>query len=131
MVRTLSHLYGEPFERNRAYSLVIGLMGGFLPARLAAVVGTTATHLVPGFNLFGLAVSSFTAAAYARRIGRMLIDHFERQAELERERLAAAPVPRWQKLWPIRLARTGRARARSALGHRIGRGWLKRQSEAG
>ena len=29
--------------------------------------------LVPGYNLFGLAVSSVTASAYARSVGRMLI----------------------------------------------------------
>ena len=54
------------------------------------------------------------AAAYARKIGRLLIDHFERKAELERERLALTPVRRWQNISPIRLVRGGRARSRSA-----------------
>ena len=130
MVRALSNLYGEPLERNRAYGVVIGLMGGVLPTRLAAVASSTIVHFVPGYNLVGLAVSSVTAAAYARRIGRILIDHFERKAELERERLALKPVRRWRNIWPIRLARGGRARTRSALGHRIRRGWLKRRADS-
>ena len=58
MVRELSRLYGVPFERNRAYSLVIGLIGGVMPARLATVVGSTVGAFVPGINLVGLAVSS-------------------------------------------------------------------------
>ena len=86
MVKALSDLYGVPFEDNRAYSLVIGLMGGVMPTRLATVASSTVLHFVPGYNLVGLAISSVTAAAYARKIGRILIDHFERNAELDRKR---------------------------------------------
>jgi uncharacterized protein (DUF697 family) len=111
MVRALSRLYGVPFERNRAYSLVIGLLGGVMPTRLATAVTVTMVSFVPGYNLFGLAVTSVTASAYARSIGRMLIDRFEREAALDRkaalqrERLALKRGRRWTNIWPVRLAK--------------------------
>jgi uncharacterized protein (DUF697 family) len=105
MVRALSRLYNVPFKRNRAYSLVIGLLGGVMPTRLATAVTVTMISFVPGANLFGLAVTSVTASAYARTIGRRLIDHFEREAALERkaaQRLASKRGRRWANIWPIR-----------------------------
>jgi hypothetical protein len=38
MVKSLSALYGVPFERNRTRAIVIGLMGGVMPAGLATVI---------------------------------------------------------------------------------------------
>ena len=87
MVRALGKLYGVPYERNRAYALVIGLMGGVMPTGLAKIATSTIAHFVPGYNLVGLAVSSVTASAYARNIGRLLIDHFESGAVSELEGL--------------------------------------------
>jgi len=43
------------------------------------------SYFIPGYNLVGLAVSSVTASALARSIGRMLIEHFETGATLERD----------------------------------------------
>jgi CRP-like cAMP-binding protein/uncharacterized protein (DUF697 family) len=108
MVRALSMLYGVPVKRNRAYSLVIGLLGGVMPTRLATAVTVTMISFVPGANLFGLAVTSVTASAYARTIGRRLIDHFEREAALKRkavQHLASKRGRRWAKIWPIRLTK--------------------------
>ena len=55
MVKALSELYGVPFDGNRAYSVVIGLLGGVMPTRLATAATSTIVYFVPGFNLFGLA----------------------------------------------------------------------------
>jgi CRP-like cAMP-binding protein len=127
MVRALGDVYDKPIERNRAYGIVIGLMGGVLPTRLATVATSTAIFLVPGANFFGLAVSSMTASAFARRIGRMLVDHFDREAELERERLAWEQSQR-ANVWFRRLARRYRAR-RQATEEDGGRfGWLRRSA---
>ncbi len=38
---------------------------------------------MPGLNLIGLAVSSVTSGAYARRIGQLFIEHFENGAPLD------------------------------------------------
>jgi uncharacterized protein (DUF697 family) len=83
MVRSLSALYGVPFERNRTRSIVIALMGGALPTGFATIATSTITLFVPGLNLLGLAVSSVTSGAYARAIGQLFIEHFENGAAVD------------------------------------------------
>ena len=80
MIRSLSKLYGVPFEHNRTRAVVIGLMGGVLPTGLATVAATTVTYFVPGYGLLGLAASSVTSSTYARSIGQLYIEHFENGA---------------------------------------------------
>ena len=82
MVKSLSELYGVPFEHDRARTIVVGLMGGLVPTGLAAVTTSTLAYVVPASNLLGLAVSSITAAACTRNIGRIFVDHFESGATL-------------------------------------------------
>jgi uncharacterized protein (DUF697 family) len=82
MVKLLSDLYGVPFQRDRARAIVIGLMGGAMPTGLAAATASTLVYIVPGSNLIGLAVSSVTAIACTRGIGRIFIEHFESGATL-------------------------------------------------
>jgi uncharacterized protein (DUF697 family) len=77
MVTLLSTLYGVPFERNRARAMVIGLMGGILPTGVRELTTSTLLSILPGANLIGLAMSSVTAAACTRGIGRIFVDHFE------------------------------------------------------
>ena len=83
MVKSLSELYGVPFERNRTRSIIISLMGGALPTGFATIATSTLTYVVPGFNLIGLAVSSVTSGAYARNIGQLFIEHFENGATVD------------------------------------------------
>jgi uncharacterized protein (DUF697 family) len=82
MVKVLSGLYGVPFQRDRARAMVIGLMGGTVPTGLAAVTTSTLVTLIPASGLIGLAVSSVTAIACTRSIGRIFIEHFESGATL-------------------------------------------------
>jgi CRP-like cAMP-binding protein len=121
MVRALNELYGVPPEDNRVYGIAIGLAGGLVPSRFGPLAASAIAPFVPGYNLFGLAVSSVTASAYARKVGRMLIDDFERRAALERKR-AASRVRRWPDIWPLRWARSDRTWSRSALERGIRRG---------
>ena len=83
MVKSLSELYGVPFERNRTRSIVIALMGGALPTGFSTIVTSSATYLVPGLNLVGLAISSVTSGIYARSIGQLYIEHFENGAAVD------------------------------------------------
>jgi uncharacterized protein (DUF697 family) len=83
MVKSLSDLYGVPFERNRTRSVIIGLMGGALPTGFATIATSTIALFVPGVNVLGLAVSSVTSGAYARSIGQLFIEHFENGAALD------------------------------------------------
>jgi uncharacterized protein (DUF697 family) len=82
MVKSLSTLYGVNFERNRARAIVIGLMGGIMPAGLATAATSTLVYFIPGYNLLGLAVSSVAASACARSVGQIFIDHFENGSTL-------------------------------------------------
>jgi uncharacterized protein (DUF697 family) len=83
MVKSLSELYGVPFERNRTRSIVIALMGGALPTGFSTIATSTLTVFVPGLNLIGLAVASVTSGAYARSIGQLFIEHFENGAAVD------------------------------------------------
>lgn len=77
MVKTLSDLYGVPFERDRTQSIIIGLMGGAAPTGVAAATASTLAFVVPGGGVVGLAVSSLTAAALTRGIGLVFVERFE------------------------------------------------------
>jgi uncharacterized protein (DUF697 family) len=88
MVKVLSAHYGAPFERDRANAIVVGLLGGAMPTGMAAVTISTLGYVLPSANLFGIAVSSITAAACTRGIGRFFAEHFESGATL-----ADLPVP--------------------------------------
>jgi CRP-like cAMP-binding protein len=103
MVKALYELYDKPFEINRAHSLVAGLMAGAIPARLATVAG-----FVPGVHVLGLAVASLTAAVLSRRLGHKLIEHFEREAAIERDRIALEEFRR-ANVWFRRWTRNSRA----------------------
>src|SRR6185436_4190005 len=115
MVRQLCRHYDVPFQSNRAYALVLGSMGGVMPTGLATFA-TSTIYFVPGPNFIGLAVSSVTASAYARDIGRVLIDHFEAGETLEPDHLPDRRPWLWQELWGPRIARRERAWARAVYG---------------
>jgi uncharacterized protein (DUF697 family) len=82
MVKVLSDLYAVPFQRDRARAIIVGMMGGVVPTGLAAVTTSTLFYIVPGSLLIGLAVSSITAAACTRGIGRIFVEHYESGATL-------------------------------------------------
>ena len=77
MVRQLCALYGVPFRRDRARSMIVGLIGGAVPTGFGAATASTLAFLVPASALFGLAVSAVTAGALTRGIGLVFIEHFE------------------------------------------------------
>jgi uncharacterized protein (DUF697 family) len=82
MVKVLSDHYNVPFERDRARAIVVGLVAGAMPTGLATVTSSTLVHVVPGGTFVGLAVSSLSAAACTRSIGRVFVEHFENGATL-------------------------------------------------
>ena len=76
MVKLLSELYAVPFEQGRVRALVLSLMGGIMPAGVGTVTASTLLYVIPGSVLFGLAMSSVSAAACTRAIGRVFVEHF-------------------------------------------------------
>jgi uncharacterized protein (DUF697 family) len=76
MVKLLSELYAVPFEQGRVRALVLSLMGGIMPAGVGTVTASTLLYVIPGSALVGLAMSSVSAAACTRAIGRVFVEHF-------------------------------------------------------
>jgi uncharacterized protein (DUF697 family) len=82
MVKVLSNHYGAPFEKDRARAIVVGFVAGVMPSGLGSIASSTLTYLMPHAAIAGLAVSSVTAAACTRSIGRIFVEHFENGATL-------------------------------------------------
>jgi uncharacterized protein (DUF697 family) len=80
MIKSLSELYGLPFERDKARTVIIGLMGGAAPSGLAAAASTTLLHVMPAAGAVGMVVSSVAAATLTRRIGMSYLERFEAAA---------------------------------------------------
>ncbi len=77
MVQALSELYGVPFQRDRTRSLIVGIVGGAVPAGLGSATSSTLMWVVPGGLLAGMGVSAISAAALTRGIGLVFIESFE------------------------------------------------------
>jgi uncharacterized protein (DUF697 family) len=77
MVKTLSDLYGVPFQRDRTRSLIVGIVGAAVPTGLGTATASTLMFVIPGGMLVGLGVSAITAAALTRGIGLVFVDSFE------------------------------------------------------
>ena len=82
MVKVLADHYGVAFEKDRARAIVVGFVAGVMPSGLGSIASSTLTYLMPHSALAGLAVSSVTAAACTRSIGRIFVEHFENGATL-------------------------------------------------
>jgi len=82
MVKALSKHYGVPFERDRARAVVVGLVGGAMPAGAVAVTTSALVYIVPPSAILGVAVSAITAATFTHSIGSIFIEHFESGAAL-------------------------------------------------
>jgi uncharacterized protein (DUF697 family) len=91
MVKVLSNHYGVPFERDRARTIVVALVGGTMPMGVATLATSTVWYIVPPAALMGLAASCLTAAGFTRSIGRIFVEHFETGATLKD---FSAPEPR-------------------------------------
>jgi uncharacterized protein (DUF697 family) len=92
MVGTLSRHYGVAFEHERTRAVVVALVGGAMPTGAAAVATSAMIAVVPPTALVALAVSSMTAAAFTRGVGRIFIEQFERTASLEDASAAPAAL---------------------------------------
>jgi uncharacterized protein (DUF697 family) len=77
MAKTLSSLYEMPFQRDRARTIVIGILGSAAPTGLGVATASTLALAFPGSAFVGVAVSALTAAALTGKIGLIFIDQFE------------------------------------------------------
>jgi uncharacterized protein (DUF697 family) len=78
MLAELAKLYGVPFDKVRARSLITSLVGGIVPQGVAAgLVGTTAKALPGMGTVIGIGSAMATAAVATDAIGKWFIQHFE------------------------------------------------------
>jgi len=94
MVKVLSAHYGVAFEKDRSRAIVVGLVAGAMPMGIGTVASSALLYVVPvpGSAIAGLAVSSVTAAACTRSIGRIFVEHFESGAPLDQFRADRSPA---------------------------------------
>jgi uncharacterized protein (DUF697 family) len=77
MVKALCDLYELPFESNQTRSIIMGLIGGSVPAGLGYATASVVGLVLPAAAFVGLAASSASAAAMTRGIGLVFIEYFE------------------------------------------------------
>jgi uncharacterized protein (DUF697 family) len=78
MLSELSALYGVPFERNRARSIISALVGSVVPYGVGAGLGGLVMKSMPVLGwAVGLATVALLARAMTRAIGTVFIQHFE------------------------------------------------------
>lgn len=82
MVKVLSKHYSVPFERDRARAIVVAMVVGAMPTGIGAVASSALFYVIPSAALPALAISSFSAAACTRSVGRIFVEHFESGATL-------------------------------------------------
>jgi uncharacterized protein (DUF697 family) len=80
MVRQLSELYQVPFQRDRARSVIVSLIGGAAPSGFGFATSSTLMWIIPGGLFVGLGVSALTAGALTRAIGQVFVEGFENGA---------------------------------------------------
>lgn len=78
MLVSLAKLYGIPFDKVRARSLISALMGGILPQGIAAGAAGTAAKAMPGMGtVVGIGAAMASAALATDMIGNRFIVHLE------------------------------------------------------
>ena len=82
MVQQLSALYQVPFQRDRARTAIVSLIGGAAPSGFGAATSSLLMWVVPGGLLVGLGVSALSAGALTRAIGQVFVESFENGAQL-------------------------------------------------
>ncbi len=95
MIQRLAELYGVPFRRMRARSLLSALLGGFVPYSLTATLASAAAKLTPGLGtVVGITGALSSSVLATETIGRLFIQHFEAGgslADFEPARYLAKP----------------------------------------
>src|SRR5262249_12161066 len=74
MVKALSDLYGVPFERDRARTAIVALIGGSVPTGLGSAPGSRVGLVIRVGALAARAVPSLSAAPLPRGIGAVFIE---------------------------------------------------------
>ncbi|MBV8135779.1 MAG: DUF697 domain-containing protein [Deltaproteobacteria bacterium] len=83
MIDDLAEQFGRNYTEAEGRHTLAALTAGLITPAIAAPSIASAVVLIPGVGpLFGLAASPVTAAAATRLIGRLAVEHFERDEQL-------------------------------------------------
>jgi uncharacterized protein (DUF697 family) len=82
MVQQLSALYQVPFQRDRARTAIVSLIGGAAPSGFGLATSSALMWIIPGGLFVGLGVSALSAGALTRAIGQVFVESFEDGAQL-------------------------------------------------
>jgi uncharacterized protein (DUF697 family) len=79
MLRKLAEIYEVPFTRNLVKSILAALVGGIAPTKAALGATGSLVKAIPGIGTYiGWATMPALAGATSYAIGRVFIEHFER-----------------------------------------------------
>src|SRR5262249_8887816 len=82
LLKRLAGEYGVPFQYDLARPIVASLMAAAAPVVTGGLTTAALSQVVPGANLYGVAVFSVTAMATTRVLGGIFLDHFEQGGTL-------------------------------------------------
>lgn len=83
LVQKLTKIYGVDFNQELTRSLLLGLIGGILPAT-ATAAALSMMQVLPGLGIvLGVAGTSLTSGAMTYAVGRIFVHHFETGGALE------------------------------------------------
>ncbi|MGJ5203364.1 DUF697 domain-containing protein [Bradyrhizobium sp. HKCCYLR20261] len=82
MLKKLAEEYGVPFQYDQARPIVASLMAAATPVVAGGLTTAALSRVVPGANLYGVAVFSLTAMTTTRVLGGIFLDHFEQGGSL-------------------------------------------------
>ncbi len=77
MIQRVAGIYGERLKRDRARAFVAAFAAGMGLSGVGSATAVALAKWLPGANFVGGMISSATAAALTRTIGRAFILHFE------------------------------------------------------
>ncbi|XUM21540.1 hypothetical protein ACRAVF_30300 [Bradyrhizobium oligotrophicum S58] len=82
MLKKLAEEYSVPFQYDHARPIVASLMAAATPVVAGGLTTAALSRVVPGANLYGIAVFSLTAMTTTRVLGGIFLDHFEQGGNL-------------------------------------------------
>ncbi|MGJ4909387.1 hypothetical protein [Bradyrhizobium sp. HKCCYLS2033] len=82
MLKKLAEEYSVPFQYDQARPIVASLMAAAAPVVAGGLTTAALSRVVPGANLYGVAVFSLTAMTTTRVLGGIFLDHFEQGGSL-------------------------------------------------
>lgn len=83
MIRSLARHFDRPTEPERLRMVAAAVVGGVAPPMVSGTIVSGFARMIPATMLLSAAISSVTAVALTRTIGRAFIRHFEENGTID------------------------------------------------